>query len=89
MALTQETKQQILADYARKPKDTGSCEVQIALLTQRIQYLVDHLKTHAKDFHSKKGLLNLISQRKKLISYLRKTDYARYKELIGRLGLRK
>lgn len=78
-----------MADYARKPKDSGSCEVQIALLTEKIQYLVNHLKTHAKDFHSKKGLLNMISQRKKLITYLRKTDYARYKELITRLGLRK
>lgn len=89
MALTKEKKQQIIADYARKPQDTGSCEVQVSLLTERIQYLVEHLKAHKKDVHSKRGLLNLISQRKKLLAYLRKQSFARYKDLIGRLGLRK
>lgn len=89
MALSKEVKQQIVADYARKPKDTGSPEVQVALLTKQIQDLVEHLKVHAKDKHSKKGLLDMISERKKLISYLKDQDYNRYKELIGRLGLRK
>lgn len=89
MVLTQEKKQQIVAEYARKPKDTGSPEVQIALLTSRIQNLVEHLKMHKKDHHSKKGLMNMISKRKKQINYLKSRDFERYKEVIKRLGLRK
>ncbi|PKL13613.1 MAG: 30S ribosomal protein S15 [Spirochaetae bacterium HGW-Spirochaetae-6] len=89
MAFTKESKQNIIAEYANKPKDTGSPEVQIALLTGRINYLVDHLKVHAKDMHSKKGLLDLISQRKRMITYLKDSDYERYKTVIKKLGIRK
>lgn len=89
MALSKEMTQEIIAEYATKPKDTGSAEVQIALLTKRIEALVEHLKQHKQDHHSKKGLLDLISQRKKLSKFLKAKDFNRYKELIGRLGLRK
>lgn len=89
MALTKEIKQQIIAEYTRKPNDTGSPEVQIALLTKRIELLIEHIKTHTKDMHSKKGLLQMISSRKKLLKYLKNYDYNRYKELIKKLGIRK
>ncbi len=89
MAFTKEQKKSIVGEHAVKPNDTGSPEVQIALLTARIQYLVEHLKVQKKDKHSKKGLLDLISQRKKMISYLKKKDYNRYKSIIKKLGLRK
>ena len=89
MSVTKEKKQEIISEYSTKPNDTGSPEVQVAVLTHRIQNLVEHLKMHKKDHHSKKGLLDLISLRKKLLKYVREKDYNRYKELISRLGLRK
>jgi len=72
MALTKEKKQEIMAEFARKPNDTGSPEVQVAILTNRIKYLVEHLNVHKKDFHTKKGLLDLISKRKKTIKILKR-----------------
>ncbi len=82
-------KEQILAEYATAPGDTGSPEVQVALLTARINHLTEHLKTHAKDHHSRRGLLMLVGQRRRLLNYLQKTDVERYRSLIGRLGLRR
>lgn len=82
-------KEQILADYATHPGDTGSPEVQIALLTARISHLTEHLKTHAKDHHSRRGLLMLVGQRRNLLGYLQRKDIERYRSLIGRLGLRR
>jgi len=89
MALTKEKKQEIMAEFARKPNDAGSPEVQVAILTNRIKYLVEHLNVHKKDFHTKKGLLDLISKRKKLLKYLKEKDFQSYKNLIDKLGLRK
>ncbi len=89
MALTKEQRVEIVTEHARQPKDTGSPEVQISLITARIQYLVEHLREHKKDKHSQKGLLDLISQRKRLIKFLKRKDYDRYKSLIKKLGLRK
>lgn len=82
-------KDQILAEYATHEGDTGSPEVQIALLTARITHLTEHLKTHAKDHHSRRGLLMLVGQRRNLLGYLQKKDIERYRSLIGRLGLRR
>lgn len=82
-------KDQILAEYATHEGDTGSPEVQIALLTARINHLTEHLKTHAKDHHSRRGLLMLVGQRRNLLGYLQKKDIERYRSLIGRLGLRR
>jgi small subunit ribosomal protein S15 len=82
-------KDQILAEYATHEGDTGSPEVQIALLTARINHLTDHLKTHAKDHHSRRGLLMLVGQRRNLLKYLQAKDIERYRSLIGRLGLRR
>ena len=79
----------IIAAYATGAGDTGSPEVQIALLTARINHLTDHLKTHAKDHHSRRGLLQLVGRRRRLLGYLQKTDVERYRALIGRLGLRR
>lgn len=89
MSLSKETKQQIIADYALQDGDTGSPEVQIAILTAKINYLSGHMKTHAKDFHSRRGLLKMVSNRRCLLGYLKKNDEARYSDLIKRLGLRK
>lgn len=89
MSLSKETKKQIITDYAVKDGDTGSPEVQVAVLTAKINYLSNHMKTHAKDFHSRRGLLKMVSNRRRLLSYLKKDDEARYGELIKRLGLRK
>ena len=89
MALTVEQKAQIVKDFQRKEGDTGSSEVQIALLTFRINDLTGHFKTNAKDHHSRRGLLKMVSQRRRLLSYLRRTSPDTYRELIGRLGLRK
>lgn len=83
------TKKQIMTDYARAEGDTGSPEVQVALLTHRINYLTEHLKEHKHDHHSRRGLLLLVGQRRRLLNYLAKTDITRYRELIGRLGLRR
>ncbi len=89
MGLAQEKKSNIIRDYQRGEGDTGSAEVQVALLTERIKYLTEHFKSHPKDHHSRRGLLKLVGQRRRLLTYLQKKDYARYKELIERLGLRK
>lgn len=89
MSLSKEAKKQIITDYAVKDGDTGSPEVQVAVLTAKINYLSNHMKTHAKDFHSRRGLLKMVSNRRRLLGYLKKDDEARYSELIKRLGLRK
>ena len=82
-------KQEIIARYARKEGDTGSPEVQIALLTARIQELTDHLKVHTKDHHSRRGLLMMVGQRRSLLDYLKKTDIERYRAIVAALGIRK
>ena len=87
--MAQINKQEIIEKYGRKPGDTGSPEVQIALLTARISLLTDHLKTHKKDHHSRRGLLMLVGQRRGLLEYLKKTDITRYREIINQMGLRK
>jgi small subunit ribosomal protein S15 len=89
MSLSKEAKKQIITDYAVKDGDTGSPEVQVAVLTAKINYLSNHMKSHAKDFHSRRGLLKMVSNRRRLLGYLKKDDEARYSELIKRLGLRK
>lgn len=88
--ITKEQKEEIRKKFSRHEKDTGSPEVQIALLTERIRDLTEnHFKVHRKDHHSKRGLLKLVSKRKRLLSYLQRTDYKKYKELIQELNLRK
>lgn len=87
--MTKERKSQILTEYARKDKDTGSVEVQVALLTERINELTEHLKVHKKDEHSRRGLLIMVGKRKRLLKYLESKDIERYRDLISRLGLRK
>jgi small subunit ribosomal protein S15 len=89
MALDATKKKEIIDSFKTHPTDSGSPEVQIALLTERIQYLTEHFKTHKKDHHSRRGLLTLVAQRKKLISYLKTVDKARYEKVIERLGIRK
>jgi len=89
MSVTAERKQEIIKDNARTQDDTGSPEVQVAILTERIVNLTEHFKGHAKDNHSRRGLLMLVNKRRSLLDYLRKTDQARYLELITKLGLRK
>ena len=89
MALTKEKKQQIIEEYRRDEKDTRSCEVQIAILTSEINDLTEHLKVHKHDYHSRRGLLKKIGQRRSMLQYLAKTDITRYRELIQKLGLRK
>jgi small subunit ribosomal protein S15 len=89
MPLLKEKKVGIIKDYATKPGDTGSPEVQIALLTERINQLTEHFKTHAKDHHSRQGLLKLVNQRRKLLEYLKKNAANRYKGIVERLALRK
>ena len=89
MALTVERKQEIIQEYAREAGDTGSPEVQIALLSAHITNLTEHLKQHKKDFTTRRGLLVMVGQRSKLLRYLRKSDPERYKEIIRRLGLRR
>lgn len=88
MSLVQEDKQKIITDFQKHETDTGSVEVQVAMLTERINRLSGHLKTNKKDHGSRIGLLKMISLRKRLLSYVQKFDYARYKTLIGRLGIR-
>lgn len=83
------SKSEVVKEFARKDGDTGSPEVQIALLTQRINHLTDHFKTHPKDHHSRRGLLLLVGQRRRLLEHLKKVDVERYSDLIGRLGIRK
>ena len=82
-------KQSIIAEYRTHETDTGSPEVQIALLTARINHLTDHLKTHQKDHHSRRGLLKMVGQRRGLLNYLAKNDIEKYRELIAKLGIRK
>jgi small subunit ribosomal protein S15 len=89
MPLDSQTKQSIIADYGSKPGDTGSPEVQIALLSKRISDLTEHLKTHKHDHHSRRGLLLLVGQRRRLLKYLQATDIERYRSLIERLGIRR
>jgi small subunit ribosomal protein S15 len=89
MALDQAVKQQIMTEYATAEGDTGSPEVQVAMLTKRIADLTEHLKVHKHDHHSRRGLLLLVGQRRRLLNYLQKTDIARYRSLIERLGLRR
>ena len=89
MALTAQDKESIINDHKRGDGDTGSPEVQVALLTARIEDLSGHFKDHKHDHHSRQGLLRLVNQRRKLLTYLKNSDIGRYRELIGRLGLRK
>ena len=86
--MTKERKQEILTTYARKEGDTGSTEVQVALLTERINELTEHLKTHKKDEHSRRGLLIMVGKRKRLLAYLEKTNIDLYRELKAKLGIR-
>lgn len=89
MPLTREQKQQLMTEYARTAGDTGSTEVQIALLTERIRGLTEHLKRFPKDNHSRRGLLKLVGQRRRFLAYLVKKDSARYRAVVARLGLRR
>ena len=89
MSITVEEKARVIKDFATKEGDTGSPEVQVAILTSRISTLTEHFKTHKKDNHSRRGLLKLVAQRRKLLDYLRGKDEARYKALIARLGIRR
>ncbi|GAB7024170.1 30S ribosomal protein S15 [Salidesulfovibrio brasiliensis] len=89
MVMDAQAKQAIIDEYKTHEGDTGSPEVQVALLTQRITYLTEHFKTHKKDYHSRTGLLKLVGQRRKLLKYLQNKDIERYRNLIARLGLRK
>ncbi|WP_409292346.1 30S ribosomal protein S15 [Peribacillus sp. SCS-26] len=89
MAITKERKNQLIGEYATHEGDTGSPEVQIAVLTEEINNLNDHLRTHKKDHHSRRGLLKMVGRRRNLLTYLRNKDVTRYRELINRLGLRR
>ena len=89
MAMTPERKQEIIKEYQNEANDTGSPEVQVALLTERIRYLTDHVRVHHKDNHSRRGLLKLVGQRRRLLRYVKNIDENRYKTLIKRLGLRR
>ena len=84
-----ENKEQIMQDYATHDGDTGSPEVQVAVLTTRIRHLTEHMREHKHDFHSRRGLLQMVGQRRRLLKYLQKKDVERYRTLIGRLGLRR
>ncbi len=89
MSITAERKQTVISDYALKNGDTGSPEVQVAILTERITNLTEHFKTHTKDNHSRRGLLKMVSQRRQLLDYVKGKDEPRYKALIERLGIRR
>ena len=89
MSIVQQTKTELIQDYRKHDSDTGSPEVQIALLTRRIEHLTEHFKVHAKDHHSRQGLLKMVGKRRRLLDYLRRKDSSRYQEVITRLGLRK
>ena len=89
MSITQQEKAELVKKYGRGENDTGSTEVQVAILTTRINNLTEHLKTHKKDFHSRRGLLMMVGQRRRLLDYLKRKDQSRYETLIGRLGLRR
>jgi small subunit ribosomal protein S15 len=87
--MTAERKQEVIGTYRRSETDTGSPEVQVALLTERIKYLTDHFKTHSKDHHSRRGLLKMVSQRRRLLDYLSRTDSPRYRAILEKLDLRR
>jgi small subunit ribosomal protein S15 len=89
MGIAQEQKQGMIEQFRLHQTDTGSPEVQVALLSQRIEHLTEHFKTHVKDHHSRRGLLKLVGQRRRLLDYLKDNDFARYQSLIQRLGIRK
>ena len=89
MSITAERKQELIGEYARATGDTGSPEVQVAILSERIRNLTEHLKIHKKDFHSRRGLLIMVSQRRQLLDYLKRKEVGRYETLLGRLGLRR
>ena len=89
MSLTQEKKAELVEKFGNSPQDTGKPEVQIALLTERINQLTDHLRTHKKDHHSRRGLLMLVGQRRRFLRYLERSDLERYRSLVKELGLRK
>jgi small subunit ribosomal protein S15 len=89
MAITTELKSRLVGEYQRAKGDTGSPEVQVALLTARINELTEHFKTHLKDFHSRRGLLQMVSRRRKLLDYLKRSDNERYRTVLDQLGLRK
>jgi small subunit ribosomal protein S15 len=89
MPLTQERKQELITQYGSDGQDTGRTEVQVALLTERINQLTDHLRAHRKDHHSRRGLLMLVGRRRRFLDYLQRTDLERYRALIGELGLRR
>ena len=89
MSITPDEKQKLIKQYGGKDGDTGSPEVQVAILTSRISTLTEHFKTHKKDNHSRRGLLKLVSQRRRLLDYVKSKDEARYRDLIGRLGIRR
>jgi small subunit ribosomal protein S15 len=89
MSITPQRKTELVQDYATAQGDTGSPEVQVAILSERIKNLTDHLQTHAKDFHSRRGLLMMVGHRRRLLDYLKRKNAARYETLIKRLGLRK
>lgn len=89
MSVTAERKQELIKEFATAENDTGSPEVQVAILSERIRNLTEHFKDHKKDFHSRRGLLIMVGQRRRLLDYLKAKDQARYEALIGRLGLRK
>lgn len=89
MALNAASKNDLIKDYRTHESDTGSPEVQIALLTKRIEYLTDHFRTHAKDYHSRLGLMKMVGKRRRLLDYLKRKDFERYQRIIGRLGIRK
>ncbi|MGC2854915.1 30S ribosomal protein S15 [Novispirillum sp. DQ9] len=89
MSITPERKQELIAEFAPKPGDTGSPEVQVAILTERIKNLTEHFKEHKKDNHSRRGLLIMVGQRRRLLDYVKRKNVQRYEDLIGRLGIRK
>jgi len=89
MPLTQERKQELITQFGHGTEDTGRTEVQVALLTERINELTDHLRSHRKDHHSRRGLLMLVGRRRRFLDYLQRTDLERYRSLIGELGLRR
>ena len=89
MSVTAEEKQKLIKEYGTSKGDTGSADVQIAVLTSRITTLTEHFKTHRKDNHSRRGLLKMVAQRRKLLDYVKRKDEARYKDLIGKLGIRR
>ena len=89
MTISSDNKTELIASYRTHDSDTGSPEVQVAILTKRIEHLTEHFKVHAKDHHSRQGLLKMVGRRRRLLDYLKRKDFNRYQQIIGRLGLRK